>query len=309
MKSRAVLLSAVVFAALASFAEASGRRLEAFAFDTGQARTRDFDRMQPTPALDEPLVAPRSTGKKRAGAQRRREETKSAPVDLPPVDLPALELRMFSFLTGETFVPVASTFASLPNLAASPPETPTHIVLDTFDAGAASGYVLPSTSWAGRVTQNATSITVGNFALNDNGWGATSLNIDATGMAFINITAQRDAGHPDGGVLSVQFTDRTPSGNYTSFSVSTSLFALGSPTSVAIAIGSWESPFDFTQIGTWSIGGGAPGLADFRMTLHHLELSATAIPEPSTIAALLGAAAFGAAVYSRRRRSRDTLQR
>lgn len=80
------------------------------------------------------------------------------------------------------------------------------VLLDSFDAGAARGSVRPGTSWVGNVTPNPGSITVGGSARDENGWGATGQSINATGMTFLTITAQRDEGHAAANVA-VQFED------------------------------------------------------------------------------------------------------
>jgi hypothetical protein len=177
------------------------------------------------------------------------------------------------------------------------------IVLDSFDAGSANGSVRPLTTWVGQVTQNPTSITISGTARNDNGWGANSLNLDATGLTFLNVTAQRDPGHA-GSSLFLQLEDRAASTNTHVIAIDTSLFAIGSPTMVQVPIGAYSPQFLANAIGSWSIGGGGVGTDDFRMTLYNLELTATAIPEPATVAAGLGVAAFGVGLL-RRRRSRS----
>lgn len=173
------------------------------------------------------------------------------------------------------------------------------LVLDNFDAGTHTGSVQPSTSWFGQVTQNASSLTIGGTALNENGWGATSLNLDATGLTFLTVTAQRDAGH-EGSSLFLQLEDRAASTNTHIIAIDTSLFAIGVPTTVQVPIGTWSSEFMVDAIGSWSVGGGGVGTSDFRMTLYDMELTATAIPEPAAVAAVLGLTAFGIALHRRR---------
>src|SRR5687767_7233911 len=103
------------------------------------------------------------------------------------------------------------------------------LVLDAFNAGGSTGAVRAGTSWVNNVTVNASTITVGGSARDDNGWGATGLSINATGMNFVSITAQRDTGHAATSVV-VQFEDRSL--NTHVFSVSASAFAVGSLTHV-----------------------------------------------------------------------------
>ena len=147
------------------------------------------------------------------------------------------------------------------------------IILDTFNSGAATGSVRTGTSWVGQTTQNAGTLTVGGGALDDNGWGATRLSLNATGMNFLAITAQRDTGHTAPSFV-IQFEDRNL--NTQVFSVNASAFTTGSLATVQITLGNWSSGFDRTQITGWSIGGGSVGTAPFRMTFDHLQLSATA---------------------------------
>ena len=82
------------------------------------------------------------------------------------------------------------------------------ILLDNFDAGSATGSVLAGTSWVGSVTQNDTSITVGNNATDVNGWAKTGLSLNATGSNFLTVTAQRNSGNA-ATTFAVQFEDAT----------------------------------------------------------------------------------------------------
>jgi hypothetical protein len=172
------------------------------------------------------------------------------------------------------------------------------ITLDTFNAGSAVGSVQPGTSWVGNLTPGPTAITVGGTATDENGWGATQQTINGTGMNYIVISAQRDSGNL-APLLAIQFEDQSLTTKV--YSVSTSLFAVGQLTEVQIAVADWAGGIDYTRLTSWSLGGGTVGTVAFRMTFNHLSLSATAIPEAGTYAALVAAAAFGAAVYGRRR--------
>lgn len=177
-------------------------------------------------------------------------------------------------------------------------------VLDNFDSGSASGAVNPSTSWSGNVTQNSTTITVGVNAKNDSGWGlsyGSSLQ-NFSNWNFIAITGQIDAGNATTSI-SVGFFD--DNGDSQAFSVLTSSFQLGTPTTVYIPL-VW-STVDPTLIAGWNIGGGAPspGQNTFRMTFDNLALTLTstpAVPEPSTYAQIaLGLGALGFFAYRRRK--------
>ncbi len=172
------------------------------------------------------------------------------------------------------------------------------VLLSSFDATAGSGSVRANTSWVGNVTQNATSITVAGTAADDNGWGASGLALNATGMNFLTITAQRDAGNLTP-TLFVQFEDRSSRPKV--FSVSTSLFAIGSPTTVQLPLTGWTIDFGANDISAWSIGGGSVGTVALRLTFDEFTLSASAIPEPSTVALFAGLATLAVAVAYRRR--------
>ncbi len=198
-----------------------------------------------------------------------------------------------SITLAESIPEKIAAFLSLP-----PPAPVNPTVLSTFNGSAADGGIRANTTWVGQVTQGSGYITIGGTAGNDNGWGTTGLLINATGLNTLSITAQRDPGHA-GGSLSFQFEDHRLITSV--FSVNSSLFAVGTPTQVQIVLGTWTGDFDFAQITGWSLGGGGLATQDFRMSLHHVELTATAIPEPSTYAAILGAALLGIAAYRRHR--------
>lgn len=198
------------------------------------------------------------------------------------------------------------------------------IVLDDFNAvtGATNhGTVIGGTSWtiaptaSPTVTQNASSITVA--AKDENGWGAQNLTpFNVTGLNFIAITARPDAGNT-ASVIVVELRDSTVNSNPATFSVSMSLFTPGSFTTVYVPTNSWtsgsgsnasfsyviDSAFDKTSVSEWSIGGGSgTPVVGFNVSFDHLALTASAIPEPSTYAALGGACALLAAVWRRKTR-------
>jgi len=179
------------------------------------------------------------------------------------------------------------------------------IVLDNFNTGTASGSTSAAvlgytSSWVGQVTQNATTITVGGSANNDNGWGATGLNLNATGLNWVTVTLQRDA--VDTGLsFTIQFIDSSLNTQVVSSQLSN--FGLGSLTTVSIPV-AWT--IDQTSITDWNIGGGtpSPGSASYKVTFDNLSLTSTAaVPEPATYAALAGVMALGFVAYRRRQQA------
>lgn len=183
-------------------------------------------------------------------------------------------------------------------------DPPLTLLLSDFTAGSSTGGSERSgTSWTGNITQNAGSISVGGSARDENGWGATQLSLDASGMNTLVLIAQRDFGNATP-VLFVQFEDFRLRTHVVS--INTSLFATGTLTTVAVPLTGWTLDFGPSQITGWSIGGGGLGTTDFRMTFDSLSFSASAIPEPATYATLAGLLALGVAfTRQRRRRGKD----
>lgn len=174
------------------------------------------------------------------------------------------------------------------------------IVLDDFNTGTVSGHAKSGTSWFGQVAQNSTTITIGGSAQNENGWEDTGLSLDLSAMNFIYITGQRDSGHNSATNFVVEFIDSSLAAQQ--FTVSSTSFLVGSMTVVEIAIGTWT--INANEITDWTIGGGTTPTLPFRMTLDNLKVTAAAIPEPSTYAAMAGALALGLAVWRRRSATR-----
>ncbi len=148
------------------------------------------------------------------------------------------------------------------------------INVETFNNPGATGAVILGSSWVNNVTRGPDAITVAGTALDVNGWGASGQSLNATGMAFVTIFAQRDVGNVAPSLV-LQFEDaqlRTHT-----LSVSTALFAPGTLTAVQLPLGPLPSGFNLAQITGWTIGGGTPGIVAFRMTLDHLTLTATAV--------------------------------
>lgn len=154
------------------------------------------------------------------------------------------------------------------------------LTVENFNNPGATGAVILNSTWVGNLTRNPNTIAVAGNARDDNGWGAIGQSLNATGMAYVTIFAQRDAGNVAPSLV-VQFEDvqlRTHT-----LSVSTSLFAVGTITAVQIPLGTSTNGFDFARITGWSIGGGTSGVVAFRMTLDHLTLSASATLSAPTI--------------------------
>lgn len=201
----------------------------------------------------------------------------------------------------------ASIFVSLTVLAAS---ASAQIVLDTFNSGATGSVTLPppptppdpwgvraGTSWVGNITQNSTTITIGGTAKDDNGWGVTGLNLNATGLTNLFVTAQLEAGNAATS-FTIQFEDAALSTQV--FSVSSTAFTVGSMTTVNIPVAFNLRAFDAAHISGWNIGGGSTGILAFNFTFDNLLLS---VPEPSTYALLaLGLGVVLVPVLRRRRR-------
>jgi hypothetical protein len=144
------------------------------------------------------------------------------------------------------------------------------VTLDTFDAADRTGSVREFTSWVGNVTQNATSITVGGTARDENGWGAIGRNIDATGLKYLTVAARRDAGH-EAPFIVVQFEDAQLRTQVIALNAAD--FSTGAITSVSYLLPAWPAEFDATRITGWSIGGGTAGISAFRVTFERLLLS------------------------------------
>ena len=153
------------------------------------------------------------------------------------------------------------------------------VVLDNFNSGTVTGAPVAGsipTSWVGQVTQNSQSITVGGTARDDNGWGATGLSLNLSGLNYVRITAQRDAGNLNQSVALQLVNNDTL--DTLIVSVASSAFVLGSMTQVQIPIAALLGSFDLSNIGDWSFGGGALPTTAFRMTIDHLAMSNALLP-------------------------------
>ena len=150
--------------------------------------------------------------------------------------------------------------------------------LDSFAQPGAQGAVLPASTWAaaGNVIRLPDAITVSGTARDDNGWGATGLNVDGRAMAYVTLVAQSDAGNQAGSLV-FQLEDAALRTH--TVAVPTTQFALGVRTTVQVPLGAWPAAtvFDAARITGWTLGGGTLGLVPFRMTLDQVALTATAV--------------------------------
>lgn len=126
---------------------------------------------------------------------------------------------------------------------------------------------------------------------------ATSFSVvDITGYTQISVTAQVNASNASG------FTFLVYSGptDFASADFLASDFT-GSLTTVTKTL-AFSSGFDASTFIYYGINGGTPsGTSNFRYTFDSASVSTTAIPEPSTFAALSGIAVLGFVAYRRRR--------
>ena len=148
--------------------------------------------------------------------------------------------------------------------------------LDSFAQPGAQGAVLPTSTWAGvgNVIRLTDAIAVTGAAMDDNGWGASGLTVDARTMGYVTIVAQSDVGN-QAGALVFQLEDAALRTH--TVAVPTAQFAPGVRTTVQVPLGAWPAPtvFDAARITGWTLGGGTLGLVPFRMTLDQLALTAT----------------------------------
>lgn len=152
------------------------------------------------------------------------------------------------------------------------------VVLDNFNTGTVRGAPIVGYSWVSQVTQNAQSITVGGTARDDNGWGATGLSLNLSGLNYVRITAQRDAGNLNQSVALQLVNNDTL--DTLIVSVASSAFLQGTMTQVQIPIAALIGSFDLSNIGDWSLGGTLPppGTLALRMTIDHLAMSNALLP-------------------------------
>ncbi|HVT72845.1 MAG TPA: PEP-CTERM sorting domain-containing protein [Lacunisphaera sp.] len=173
------------------------------------------------------------------------------------------------------------------------------LVLDDFGTSH-TGAVNAATTWNTALTFSGASgtMTVGSPAMNDSGYVSNFAITDISAWSYVAVTASVDAGNAATS-LKIGFVD--DNGNSEAFTIPTSAFT--STLSTQYVQLAWTT-VDPTLLVQWNIGGGlpTPGTLAFRMTFDNLSLSTTGapIPEPSTYAAMLGAAALGLVALRRR---------
>ena len=158
--------------------------------------------------------------------------------------------------------------------------------------------MISTSTWNTRVTQNTTTLTVsGAGALDDQGWGASNLIINATGSLVFQVTAQLAPTNLAPFIV-LQLTDTTLATAVAS--ISTSSFNTSGFTTVNSGLFSFPGgSFDFSQVTGWTFGGGTTGINTLNITFDSLSL---AIPEPSTYALLaLGLGVIALPILRRRR--------
>jgi hypothetical protein len=120
--------------------------------------------------------------------------------------------------------------------------------------------------------------------------------LDMSGYTNISVTAQVDASNASG----FTFLFYSAPTEFAAADFLASDFT-GSLTTVTKAL-VLTSGFDPAQVAYYGFNGGTPGgTANFRYTFDRVSVSTTAIPEPSTYAALSGIAVLGFVAYRRRR--------
>lgn len=173
------------------------------------------------------------------------------------------------------------------------------VVLETFGTPGNTGSVIPTSTWNTRVSQDSTALTVsGAGALDDQGWSATGLNINGTGATVFQVTAQLASTNVAPFIV-LQMTDSSL--NTAVASLSTSLFNTTSMTTANSSGFSFPlGSFNFSQISSWTFGGGSTGINTLNISFDNLAL---AVPEPSTYALLALGMGLIAVPILRRRRS------
>ena len=143
---------------------------------------------------------------------------------------------------------------------------------------------------------------VGNFgagsAVNNGSFGVFIGTIDLTGYTQVTLTGFASAGSTANATEFLNFFVMDENLNTAIAQYTLTSFGTGSvPTAVSLLID--LSGIDPTKVTDWGFGTTISGADAFAFTFTKVEVSTSAIPEPSTYAALFGAAALTAALRRR----------
>lgn len=177
------------------------------------------------------------------------------------------------------------------------------IVISSFDSPLSGASV--NGSWSSPVAQLSFSggvMTIGPVGggnPDDSGSFAfepLAASLDGTGWTSVSVSARIDSGNVSPG-FTINFYDGSGNGVYTT-SFSAGSFSSGGFTAVMAAPSFYPSPGDAADIQYYGIGGsGLTGA--FRFSFD--QVSVSAVPEPSTYAAIIGALALVTAAWRQRR--------
>jgi hypothetical protein len=169
--------------------------------------------------------------------------------------------------------------------------------LSDFNNGDLTGTF--SNTWSGALIQNGTFASIGSPATDFGDYRSLTFSaIDITGLANVSITARLDLGNTATG-FTVNLISGSGNASASAY-FDASLFNTSNFVTVSTA---WvdNGSFNPASLRAWQITGGSPSsTTNFRVSFDSLSVSA--IPEPSTFAALIGLASLGFCAVRRRRR-------
>ena len=169
--------------------------------------------------------------------------------------------------------------------------------ISNFNTSDNIGSSIFNDTWVGQYSDGGTFGSIGGTATDFGSFiNILEAPVSIGGDTHINLTARLDSGNSATGVTVVLYNDFE---NYAYANFSSSLLTTNFTTlSVEfVAVGT----FDASNVIAFGLSGGSPAsTTNFRMSFDGI--STSAIPEPSTAAALLGVAAIGFCGLRRRRR-------